>query len=257
VTPPLFLVPDLGAGDVIVLTGSEAHHAGTVKRLTAGEPALLADGRGGLAEAVVLEVGRDRVSFTVQARRVVPEQLPRLVVVQALPKGERAELAVETLTELGVDEIVPWSASRSISLWRGDRAIRGLAKWQRTALEAAKQSRRARIPIVTGLADTAEVADRIAGGALALVLHEAAEVSLAAFAETVAATACQAGPGERPAVTELLVVVGPEGGVAPEELALFAQRGATPVRLGPEVLRTSTAGAAALAVLSVAAGRWH
>jgi 16S rRNA (uracil1498-N3)-methyltransferase len=256
VTPPLFLVPDLGAGDVIVLTGAEAHHAGTVKRLTAGEPALLADGRGGLAEAVVLAVGRDRVSFTVQARRVVPEPLPRLVVVQALPKGERAELAVETLTELGVDEIVPWSASRSISLWKGERATRGVAKWQRTALEAAKQSRRARIPIVTGLAGTAEVADRIAGCALALVLHEAAEVSLARFAETIAA-ACQTGPGERAAVTELLVVVGPEGGVAPEELALFGQRGATPVRLGPEVLRTSTAGAAALAVLSVAAGRWH
>ena len=248
-TPPLFLVASLGTADTIVLTGAEAHHAGTVKRLTAGEAALLADGRGGLAEAVVLEVGRDRISFTVQARRQLPERSPRLVVVQALPKGERAELAVEALTELGVDEIVPWSASRSISLWKGERAGRGVAKWQRTALEAAKQSRRPRLPVVAELAGTAEVADRIGGDVLAFVLHEAAQASLARCAETVAAAA------RRP-VAELLVVVGPEGGVSAEELALFEQRGATPVRLGPEVLRTSTAGAAALAVLSVAAGRW-
>jgi 16S rRNA (uracil1498-N3)-methyltransferase len=260
VTPPLFLVPGLGTGDVIVLTGAEAHHAGTVKRLAPGEAALLADGRGDLAEVVVLEVGKDRVSFAVQARRVVPEPMPRLVVAQALPKGERAELAVEILTELGVDEIVPWSASRSISLWKGERVARGVAKWQRTALEAAKQSRRARIPIVAGLAGTAEVADRMTG-VLALVLHEAADRSLADFAETVAAatagTSEPATASDPAAVTELLVVVGPEGGVAPEELALFEQRGAIPVRLGPDVLRTSTAGAAALAVLSVAAGRWR
>ncbi|HJQ02713.1 MAG TPA: 16S rRNA (uracil(1498)-N(3))-methyltransferase [Jatrophihabitans sp.] len=242
-TPPLFLVPDLGSGDVIVLTGAEAHHAGTVKRLAVGEAALLADGRGGLAEVVVLEVGRDRVSFTVQARRQLPEPSPRLVVVQALPKGERADLAVEALTELGADEIVPWSASRSVAVWRGDKAARGLAKWQRTALEAAKQSRRARVPVVASLADTDAVAERVASAEAAYVLDSDAELAFATI--------------QPPVVGAVLLVVGPEGGVTPDELALFEQHGAVPVRLGPEVLRTSTAGAAALAVLSVAAGRWH
>jgi 16S rRNA (uracil1498-N3)-methyltransferase len=246
VTPPLFLVPDLGSADVLVLTGPEAHHAGTVLRLAPGEDVLLADGHGGLAEAVVLEVGRDQVSFTVQARRRLPEPSPRLVVAQALPKGERAELAVELLTELGVDEIVPWAAARSISLWKGERADKGVAKWQRTALAASKQSRRSRIPTVTKLAGSAELADRIVPGVLALVLHEDAAVSLADSLDELVGKA-----------TELLVIVGPEGGVSPEELALFTGRGAQPMRLGPEVLRTSTAGAAALAILSVSVGRWR
>lgn len=246
-TPPLFLVPDLGSGDVLVLTGAEAHHAGTVRRLVPGEDVLLADGLGGLAEAVVTEVGKDRVSLRVLGRRRLPEPSPRLVVAQALPKGERAELAVELLTELGVDEIVPWAAARSISLWKGERADKGVAKWQRTALAASKQSRRPRIPVVTGLAGSAELADRIVADVLALVLHEDALVGLAGSLDGLV--------GGNP--RELLVIVGPEGGVSPDELALFTGRGARPVRLGPEVLRTSTAGAAALAVLSVSAGRWR
>jgi 16S rRNA (uracil1498-N3)-methyltransferase len=192
-------------------------------------------------------VGRDRVSFTVRARRRLPEPSPRLVVAQALPKGDRAELAVELLTELGVDEIVPWAASRSISLWKGERAGKGVAKWQRTALAASKQSRRAWIPTVAPVASSAELADRIGPGVLALVLHEDAAVSLADGLDELV--------GNMPA--ELLVIVGPEGGVAPDELALFTGRGARPVRLGPEVLRTSTAGGVALAVLSVAVGRWR
>jgi len=247
VTPPLFLVPDLGSGDVLVLTGAEAHHAGTVRRLVPGEDVLLADGHGGLAEAVVEQVGKDRVSLRVLDRRRLPEPSPRLVVAQALPKGERAELAVELLTELGVDEIIPWAAARSISQWKGERADKGVAKWQRTALAASKQSRRPRIPVVTGLAGSAELADRIVPGVLALVLHEDAAVGLAgSLDERVGGS-----------LDELLVIVGPEGGVSPDELALFTDRGARPVRLGPEVLRTSTAGAVALAVLSVGIGRWR
>jgi 16S rRNA (uracil1498-N3)-methyltransferase len=246
VTPPLFLVSDLGSGDLLVLTGAEAHHAGTVRRLVPGEDVLLADGRGGLAEAVVAEVGKDRVSLRVLGRRRLPEPSPRLVVAQALPKGERAELAVELLTELGVDEIVPWAASRSISLWKGERADKGVAKWQRTALAASKQSRRPRIPVVTGLTGSAELADRIVPGVLALVLHEDAAAGLAGGLDELG------GDG----LAELLVIVGPEGGVSPDELALFIDRGGRPVRLGPEVLRTSTAGGAAITLLSAALGRW-
>jgi 16S rRNA (uracil1498-N3)-methyltransferase len=241
-TPPLFLVPDLGGGDTVVLTGAEAHHAVTVKRLTVGETVLLADGRGGLAEATVAEVERGRVTFAVLSRTALAEADPRFVVAQALAKGERADLAVEVLTELGVDEIIPWSASRSISQWKGDKVGKGVEKWRRTALEASKQSRRARIPIVAELASTSAVAGRIAGAEAAFVLHEDAREPLSGV--TV------------PSCGEVLLIVGPEGGVAPDELDRFAEAGALPVRLGSEVLRTSTAGAAALAVLSISSGRW-
>jgi 16S rRNA (uracil1498-N3)-methyltransferase len=242
-TPPLFLVPDLGTGSTIVLTGTEAHHAATVKRLAVGEQVLLADGRGGLAEVVIASVARDRVVCEVRSRTETAPAEPRFVVVQALPKGERAELAVEILTELGVDEIVPWSALRSVSLWKGEKAGRGVAKWQRTAWEAAKQSRRPRVPMVAELAGSPQIERRIAAADLAVVLHEDATESLAGV--------------QAPASGEVLLVVGPEGGVSAEELGRFVAAGARPVRLGPEVLRTSTAGAAALAVLSVAVGRWR
>ncbi|HEX8767458.1 MAG TPA: 16S rRNA (uracil(1498)-N(3))-methyltransferase [Jatrophihabitans sp.] len=241
-TPPLFLVPDLGDGDTIVLTGAEAHHAATVKRLVVGELALLADGYGGLAEVRASRVGPDRVIFQVLRRRSLERPEPRLVVVQALPKGDRAELAVELLTELGVDEIVPWAADRAISQWKGDRVARGVARWQRVAQAAAKQSRRAWIPTVSELAGSAEVAARIGAARLALLLYSGADQSLTRIAV--------------PAAGEVMLVVGPEGGLSPAELALFAEHGGRPVRLGAEVLRTSTAGAAALAVVSVALGRW-
>jgi 16S rRNA (uracil1498-N3)-methyltransferase len=241
-TPALFLVPDLGCGDRLTLAGPEAHHAATVKRLAVGELVLLSDGRGGLAEARAVQVGRAEVLFEVLGRRLLPAPDPRFVVVQALPKGERADLAVEVLTELGVDEIVPWSASRSIAQWKADRAAKGLARWTRTALEASKQARRPWIPVVADLAGTAEVCARAAAADLALVLHEDGDGPLAGR--------------PLPASGEVLVIVGPEGGVSGDELAAFAAAGARPVRLGPEVLRTSTAGAAALAVLSAQAGRW-
>jgi len=242
VTPPLFLVPDLGSGDTLLLTGAEAHHAATVTRLTVGEQVLLSDGRGGLAEARASQVSPDRVVFDVLSRRVTERPRPWLVVVQALPKGDRGELAVELLTELGADEIVPWAAARSIGQWKGDRVAKGVAKWQRTAQAAAKQSRRSRIPVVAGLAGTEQVAGRIGAASAALLLDSDADQPL--------------GRLQLPADGELVLVVGPEGGLTPAELELFGRCGARPVRLGAEVLRTSTAGAAALAVLSVGLGRW-
>ncbi|HEU5270046.1 MAG TPA: 16S rRNA (uracil(1498)-N(3))-methyltransferase [Jatrophihabitans sp.] len=242
-TPPLFVVASLGTGDTLELTGAEAHHAGTVKRLTVGEQALLADGRGGLAEAQVVEVTRGSIRLQVLCRRQLPAPQPRFTVVQALPKGERAEIAVELLTELGVDEIVPWAAGRSVAVWRGEKAARGVEKWRRTALEAAKQSRRGWIPVVAELAGSDAVARRIAEADRAVLLDAEADRPLSEV--------------ELPATGEVLLVVGPEGGLAPAELAAFAERGAQPARLGPEVLRTSTAGAAALAVLAARTGRWR
>lgn len=240
-TPPLFLAEELPAGDVLMLAGEEGRHAARVKRLRVGEPVLVSDGRGSLLDCVVSAVGPDGLRLSVSSRRFVAPAAPRLVVVQALPKGDRAELAVEVLTELGADEIVPWAAARAIVHWIGPRGERAWEKWRRTAREATKQSRRAWLPTVAPLASTAEVAARLAGG-VGLVLHEDA-------AEPLATTAL---PPDR----DVVVVVGPEGGIAPDELSDFAAVGARPVRLGEPVLRTSTAGAAALAVLSTRLGRW-
>lgn len=247
-TPPLFLIDALPPGDELLLAGDEGRHAARVKRVRPGEQLLVADGAGGLLECQVTAVVPDGVRLAVLARRQEPEPEPRVVVVQALPKGERAELAVETTTELGVDEIVPWAASRSIAQWRGARGEKALERWRRTAREAAKQSRRARIPAIAGQATTAEVARRLQRAALGLVLHESADRRFADLP-------VPAGPGAS-AIFEVVVVVGPEGGVADDELAVFEAAGAVPVRLGAPVLRTSTAGAAALAALSLRLGRW-
>jgi len=239
-TAALFLVDALPPGDVVVLDGAEGRHAARVKRIGAGEAVLISDGRGSVAHCVVDAVESDRLTLHVLERRTVPEPDPLVVVVQALPKGERAELAVELLTELGVDEIVPWAASRSIAQWAGERGAKALGKWRRVAAEAAKQSRRPRVPVVSELATTAEVAARLDKADAAFVLHEAAAESLTAAA--------------LPDRGEVVLVVGPEGGVSDEELVAFTA--ARPVRLGEPVLRTSTAGAAAVAALSVRLGRW-
>ena len=243
-TPPLFLVDSLPGFETFLLGGDEGRHAARVRRLTVGEDVLVADGLGGLLECVVTAVLGDGLQLTVRAVSTVPVPRPRLVVVQALPKGDRAELAVEVLTELGVDEIVPWAAARSITRWDGPRGAKALEKWRRTAREAAKQSRRPRLPIVHDLATTDAVAARLATSGLVsgFVLHEDADLPLSS--------------APLPDADELVLVVGPEGGVSPEELSAFAAAGAVPVRLGAEVLRTSTAGAAGLAVVSVRLGRW-
>jgi 16S rRNA (uracil1498-N3)-methyltransferase len=240
-TPPLFLVEELPSGNMVRLAGNEGRHAARVKRLHLGEAVLVSDGHGALLDCTVSDVDGSGLLLEVVARRAVPAPRPRLVVVQALPKGERAEQAVELLTELGVDEIVPWAASRSIVQWLGPRGERAVDKWRRTAREAAKQSRRAWLPVVAPLQSTSEVAARLAD-ATGLVLHEDAPQPL---------TAAELGT-ER----DVVVVVGPEGGIAPDELADFVAVGGRAVRLGAPVLRTSTAGAAALAVLSARLGRW-
>lgn len=238
-TPPLFLVQEAPSADEFVLGGEEGRHAARVKRLAVGEPILISDGRGVLLECEVSAVLADGLSLAVVSRRRVPAPEPRLVVVQALPKGERAELAVELMTELGADEIVPWAASRCIAQWHGARGEKALHKWRRTAREAAKQSRRARVPRMAPLASSAEIAQRLGGG---LVLHEGAAETLASI--------------DLPLAGDLVVVVGPEGGITPDELDLFAAQGARTVRMGDSVLRTSTAGGAALAALSLRLGRW-
>ena len=241
---PLFLVDALPDGPSYVLDGPEGHHAATVQRVRVGEEVILADGRGGTARAAVAGVGRGTVELAVAARSVAPAPDPRLVVVQGIAKGDRGELAVQAMTEIGVDEIVPWAASRSIAQWRGDRGAKARDRWAVTAREAAKQARRAWLPVIGGDPDcsTRQVATRLGGAAGAFVLHEAATEPLSG--------------ANLPAGGEIVLVVGPEGGISDAERKTFEQAGGTAVRLGREVLRTSTAGVAALAVLSARLGRW-
>jgi 16S rRNA (uracil1498-N3)-methyltransferase len=245
VTAPVFVVEhfDAGGGGRYVLDGPEGRHAVSVKRLRAGEDVVLTDGAGRWAECVVLDTeGKDRLILQLDSVSEEPAEQPRVTVVQALPKGDRGELAVETMTEVGVDAIVPWAAARCITQWKGDRGVKALGKWRATAREAGKQSRRVRFPEVAEAATTKQVAALLAGADFAAVLHESGDEPLAT--------------AELPSTGDIVLVVGPEGGVAPEELALFEEAGAEAYRLGRSVLRTSTAGTAAAAVLLARTGRW-
>jgi 16S rRNA (uracil1498-N3)-methyltransferase len=245
-TPPLFLVDALPAGGRAVLDGPEGRHAATVKRLRPGEVVQLADGRGGLLQAVVAATGRDTVELTVTARTVLEPRAPRVLVAQALVKGDRGELAVELATEAGVDTILPWRAARCVVRWEeGPRGAKALARWRSTAREAAKQARRPWLPVVEDPVTTAALARRAAAVDLALVLHESATDRLTDLT------------AELSGATEVLLAVGPEGGVTDEEVGALTAAGARPVRLGPEVLRASTAAAVALGALGVLTGRWH
>ncbi|MEU1280847.1 16S rRNA (uracil(1498)-N(3))-methyltransferase [Streptomyces sp. NPDC005805] len=230
-------------GSVVVLDGPEGRHAVSVRRLAPGEEVVLTDGLGrGAAGTVLATEGKDRLTVEVRECPVEPEPAPRITVVQALPKGDRGELAVETMTETGVDAVVPWAAARCITQWKGERGAKSLAKWRSTAREAGKQARRLRFPEVAGAATTKQVAALLAAADFAAVLHEEGSEPLAT--------------AELPASGSIVLVVGPEGGVAPQELDLFAEAGARPYRLGRTVLRTSTAGTAATALLLGRTGRW-
>ena len=246
-TLPLFLVePAVVAqatvGSRVVLDGPEGRHAATVRRIAAGEQVMLADGAGLRLTCAVVAAGKAELELSVVDVCREPESRPRFVLVQALAKGDRDDQAIEAATEFGVDEVVPWQASRSIVQWRGERGDKARRKWESTVAAAAKQSRRARVPVVGELVTTKTLVARIGAAAAAYVLHEDATQSLAAQA--------------LPEDGDVLVVVGPEGGITADEVAAFEAVGALTVRLGDTVLRSSSAGPAALAVLS-AAGRWR
>lgn len=230
-------------GDDIVLQGAEAHHAAVVRRVRVGEEVTVGDGRGVWLTGHAADVAPKRVVVRVAGRREVPAPVPRLVLVQALAKGDRDELAIQAATELGVDEIVPWQAARSVSRWSADKAVKGVARWEAIVREAAKQAHRAWVPRVTTPVTTKDLAARCAGARM-LVLEPTASTPLSALATD--------GADAR----DIVLVVGPEGGVAPEELEALAAAGADLVRLGDTVLRTSTAGPAALALVNARLGRW-
>jgi 16S rRNA (uracil1498-N3)-methyltransferase len=233
----------LSAADRIMLDGDEGRHAAVVRRIRPGETVELTEGRGNVARCVVVAADRSGLVCEVWERAEVPPAAPRIVVAQALPKGDRGEIAVETMTEVGVDEIIPWFAQRTVTRWRGDRGDRALRRWRATAREAAKQSRRAWLPEVADPVTTAVLAQRLAGAEQAIVLHEDATQPIGDMA--------------MPKTGEVVLVVGPEGGITPDELAVFDAAGAVRVALGPTVLRTSTAGTVAAAVVLSRTGRWR
>ncbi|GGD39355.1 ribosomal RNA small subunit methyltransferase E [Microbacterium faecale] len=229
------------AGDTIALAGAEAHHAAAVRRVRPGETVTITDGRGAWIEGEVLSVDPSRVEIRVVRRENIARPTPRIQLAQGLAKGDRDELAVQAATELGVDAIVPWQAARSVSRWQGAKAEKGRARWQRIAREAAKQAHRAWIPEVDDVVTTAKLAARTQDADV-VVLDPRAELPLT-----------RAEPSHD---RDLLIVVGPEGGIAPEELHALISAGARAAQLGDTVLRTSTAGPAALAVLNAVSGRW-
>ena len=256
-----YLDPLPEPGDIAVLDGAEGHHAATVRRIDIGATLVLADGSGEVAEARVTAAARGRLELTVLERWTAPPPTPPVTVVQALPKSDRSELAVALATEAGADAIVPWQAARCVSRWRGGgvdksgvdksgvdkgKAEKGVAKWRASARAAARQSRRARIPAIPDLHSTEDVVAFVAAaavrGVLVAVLHESA---CARFTDLRFADA-----------PEVVLVVGPEGGLDDDELALLSAAGAVPVLLGPTVLRTSTAAAVALGALGALTPRW-
>jgi 16S rRNA (uracil1498-N3)-methyltransferase len=230
-------------GDAVTLTGSEAHHAAAVRRVRSGEQVTVGDGRGAWLTGECEAVSPREVVVRITHRIDTPAATPRIVLAQALAKGDRDELAVQAATELGVDEIVPWQAARSISRWDSAKAEKGRTRWASIVREAAKQAHRAWIPDVAALETTAALAGRGAASVI-VVLEPTAPRRLTELGLR----------ADDP--RDVILVVGPEGGIAPEELEAFGRSGATLARLGDTVLRTSTAGPAALAVVSAALHRW-
>ena len=244
-TRALFYIDALPqVGELAVVDGDEGFHAANVRRIRSGEELDLGDGDGTVAHCVVEDVGRGRLTALVLDRRTLPVTLPAVTVVQALPKSDRSELAIELATEAGADAFVGWQASRCVARWESSAKVdKGLRRWDAVARSAARQSRRPYIPSINGVVSTAELVQGVRdGGATALVLHESATAKLTEL------TMAQA--------DSLLLIIGPEGGIADDEIAALSDAGATAVRLGPTVLRTSTAAAVALGALGALTSRW-
>jgi len=248
VSNSVFLIdPDRAAqatvGGSIVLDGSEGRHAVAVQRIRVGEQIDLVDGQGRRIGGSVTDItGKYAATIHVAQIDDEPEPRPRITAVQAIAKGDRGELAIQMLTEAGIDVVVPWQAEHSIAKWDSQKSVRNREKWQATTREAAKQARRSWVPRVDPLTGSAGVADLIANSGLAFVLDEEATTALTSIDASTA--------------HDIVLVIGPEGGLSDNEREQFADAGADLVRLGPSVLRTSTAGVAALSVISSRIGRW-
>jgi 16S rRNA (uracil1498-N3)-methyltransferase len=238
------VVPD--AGEIAVVDGDEGFHAASVRRIRVGEELDLGDGAGAVAHVVVEGVGKGTLTTRVLSRRIVAPPRPEVTIVQALPKSDRSELAIELATEAGADAFVAWQSDRCVARWDGSAKVeKGLRRWQAVARSAARQSRRPYVPPVTSLVSTRDLVAQVSlasDRSVVLVLHESATTPLTA-----------AGLADADSLT---LVVGPEGGISGDELLALKGAGALAVRLGPSVLRTTSAAAVGLGALGVLTPRW-
>lgn len=254
-TAPLFfsagLDREVGPGDIVSLTGAEAHHAIRVMRLSRGAPLSIADGDGFVAHGRVAEAAGDRLDMTVDDVETPAHPATEVVLVQALAKGDRDLQAAQAATEVGVDRVIPWSAERSVVVWRGDRADKAMRKWESTLFAASKQSRRSRRPRLGEPVTTTGLAALIAAdpAVTAIVLHEDAQAALSDLVRGIREVR------STPAGA-IMLIVGPEGGITAGELDTLHAAGAVAARIGPHVLRSSTAGPVALSVIRTALGEW-
>ncbi|HMH57978.1 MAG TPA: 16S rRNA (uracil(1498)-N(3))-methyltransferase [Galbitalea sp.] len=239
-------------GGIAVIGGAEARHAVTVSRLSVGEIVRVGNGLGMIASGTVTAVAPAEFRFEVETIETIERPSPAIWLAQALAKGDRDELAIQAATELGVDGVIPWTAARSISRWEGSKVAKGQERWGVVVREATKQSARAWLPEVAPLVNTKQLA-ALAETVRMIVLDPLAELSLTGVALRQAQE-----PGNEPQEpdNDIVLVVGPEGGISPAEFDLLHSAGAVSVRLGGSILRTSTAGPAAIAVLSAKLGRW-
>lgn len=243
-------IPDIG--ERLVISGPEGRHGAAALRLRPGEGVLVGDGAGVVADCEVISASGSDVEVEVRRRAEHEAPRPLVTIVQGLPKSERSDLAVDLATEAGADEIIPWQADRCISRWTGGKgkAGKGRQKWQNAARAAAKQARRAFEPPIGELVDTTSltvmVADWTNAGSAVIVLHEAESRP---FTDLV-------GEASAAGIERIVLVVGPEGGVAEHEIESLCKAGAKPALLGPEVLRTSTAAAVALGAIGALTPRW-
>lgn len=220
-------------GSTIVLDGSEGRHAATVSRVRVGEKLAVGNGKGLMVSAEVLTTAKDSVELRVESVESFTPSAPKLILVQALAKTDRDERAIEAATELGVDEVIPWAADRSVSKWDGAKIDKGLLRWSSIVREATKQSIRPFIPEVGPHLTSKQLLSHLEGVRI-LVLDPTGTEPLSKVTLD---------------GRDIAMVVGPEGGITPVELERFAEAGASIVSLGTNILRTSTAGPAALAIL--------
>ena len=237
----LFFIPNIPSDNRVVVEGAEAHHAISVLRIESDEEVLLSDGSGNWARANVRDITKKKFEAVISERGSQEVTKPKLTVLQGIPKSDRLKEAIELMVEAGVDEIIPWSASRSISKWQKDSR----EKWESAAFASAKQAKRFIIPKIGDEVDIREFLDKKAGSFAVIVLHESGGVKLSKIISEKMAD-----------LDEIVLVIGPEGGITENELSLFEKSGARVAQMGEAIFRSAHAGGFSLAAISTLLGRW-
>ena len=252
-TLPVFLTetPLAGASGTITVGPEVAGHAVRVRRMGAGEELELIDGTGVRLRGTIQEGTSDSLTLSVTDETEEPQQRPRLVLVQALAKNDRDIQAIEAATEVGVDAVIPWAAQRSIADWPAKKAHKMAAKWANVLTAATLQARRARVPELGELIRGTAVTQLVTPTSRVIVLDETESSGL-----TEAVNDLGEGSTTQGDIDEIVVIVGPEGGITPAEVDALVSAGARTAVLGPTILRASTAGPVALAIVQTLLGRW-